>query len=39
MVEDELKRQRKKALVTALVLGAIALGIFVTFVGSAVLGR
>jgi len=38
-VNDDLKRKRKNAVRTALVLGVIALAIFVTFVGSAVLGR
>ena len=37
--DDELKRRRKNTVLTALVLGAIALGIFVAFVGSAVLGH
>ena len=35
----ELKRKRKNSVLTALILGAIALGIFVAFVGSAVLGH
>lgn len=36
---DQLSRQRKQAVKTALVLGIIALAIFATFIGSAVIGR
>jgi hypothetical protein len=36
---DELKAKRAQAVKTAWVLGIIALAIFATFVGSAVLGR
>jgi hypothetical protein len=34
-----LKRQRAKAVRTAWVLGIIAVAIFATFVGSAIIGR
>jgi len=34
-----LKRQRTKAVRTAWVLGIIAVAIFATFVGSAIIGR
>lgn len=36
---DELRVKRAQAVKTAWVLGIIALAIFATFVGSAVLGR
>jgi hypothetical protein len=36
---DQLSRQRKQAVKTAWVLGIIALAIFATFIGSAVIGR
>lgn len=36
---EELRHRRTQARRTALILGAIALAIFATFVGSAVLGR
>jgi hypothetical protein len=39
IVNDDLKRKRKNSVRTALVLGVIALAIFATFVGSAVLSR
>jgi len=35
----DLKRQRAKAVRTALVLGVIAVTIFAIFIGSAVVGR
>lgn len=38
-MNDELKYKRKNVVRTALLLGAIALAIFVIFVGSAVLGH
>ena len=36
---DELQNKRAQAVKTAWILGIIALAIFATFVGSAVLGR
>jgi len=36
---SELRRKRAKAVKTAWILGFIALAIFVTFIGSAVIGR
>ena len=36
---NELKQKRAKAVKTALVLGVIALAIFATFIGSAIIGR
>ena len=36
---EQVSRQRKQAVKTALVLGIIALAIFATFIGSAVIGR
>jgi hypothetical protein len=36
---DELQNKRAQAVKTAWVLGIIALAIFATFVGSAILGR
>ena len=36
---DQVGRQRKQAVKTAWVLGIIALAIFATFIGSAVIGR
>jgi hypothetical protein len=36
---DELRRKRAGAVKTAWVLGAIALLIFATFIGSAIIGR
>jgi len=36
---DELRQKRARAAKTALVLGIIALAIFATFIGSAVIGR
>jgi hypothetical protein len=38
-MNDELKRKRTQAVRTAWVLGFIALAIFATFIGSAVIGR
>ena len=38
-MNDDLKRRRKNVIRTALLLGAIAIGIFAAFVGSAVLGH
>jgi len=35
----ELQQKRAKAVKTALVLGFIAVAIFVTFIGSAIFGR
>jgi hypothetical protein len=35
----DIKRQRARAVRTALILGFIALAIFATFIGSAVVGR
>lgn len=35
----ELQRRRSKAVKTALLLGFIALAIFATFIGAAVMGR
>jgi len=35
----ELQERRAKAVKTALVLGFVALAIFVTFIGSAIFGR
>ena len=37
--KQELQQKRAKAVRTALILGFIALAIFVTFIGSAVMGR
>jgi hypothetical protein len=36
---DGLQQQRAQAVKTALVLGVIALAIFSTFIGSAIIGR
>ena len=36
---NELKHKRAQAAKTALVLGMIALAIFATFIGSAIIGR
>ncbi len=36
---DGLKQQRAQAAKTALILGIIALAIFSTFIGSAIIGR
>jgi hypothetical protein len=36
---DELRRKRAQAVKTAWVLGTIALLIFATFIGSAIIGR
>ena len=36
---DELQTKRAKAVKTAWVLGIIAMAIFATFIGSAVIGR
>lgn len=35
----ELKQKRARAVKTALVLGFVAVAIFVTFIGSAIFGR
>jgi len=35
----ELQQKRAKAVRTALILGFVALAIFVTFIGSAIFGR
>jgi hypothetical protein len=37
--QDEIQRKRAQAVKTALVLGLIALAIFATFIGSAVLNH
>ena len=39
MSAQELRQKRTRARRTALILGFIALAIFATFIGSAVLGR
>jgi len=36
---DELRRKRAQAVKTAWILGIIAVAIFATFIGSAVIGR
>ena len=36
---DELKHKRAQAVKTAWVLGIIAMAIFATFIGSAIIGR
>ena len=36
---EEIRRKRAQAVKTALVLGIIAVAIFATFIGSAVIGR
>jgi hypothetical protein len=36
---NELKQKRAQAAKTALILGVIALAIFATFIGSAIIGR
>jgi len=36
---DDIQRRRASAVRTALILGIIALAIFATFIGSAIIGR
>ena len=37
--QEDLRRNRSQAVKTAVVLGVIALAIFATFIGSAIIGR